>query len=220
MNKNLNYPVISVNSIKGELIGKGTDKLVYRDLSDPDRCLKVVPDNNEALIKKMAREVDYYKYLARKNIHPAFVPAFMGEFRGDGCIGFFQECFMLKQDGGKYDSVLNLYDYIETSGLEEDEINALLNKLRMGLYQSGVVVSDMHGLNILVASKNGISRMVIIDGYGFSEFIPLWKWIPILRRMKIDRQWKKFMLRFNGYMNGKGIGSSFGSFDQRLLYAQ
>lgn len=186
------YPTIDLEKIKGIELGRGSNKIVYCHKEHPDRCLKICLKNKATTTIK---EIEYFKFLKKRQIQASFIPEFYGAFEGDNYIGLEQESFTDKQNGGQYDSVRFLSDCICDPASNLEEIMQMLDALKNEMIQSNVIVSDLHGRNIFRIVKGQCIRLVIIDGYGSPEAFPLPQYFRFLGKMKIERQWKKLMRR-------------------------
>lgn len=194
------YPDINLEKVKGSELGRGADKIVYRHLQKPSHCLKICSKNRSNATQ---REIRYFEFLKKRNVHASFIPEFYGAFEGADFIGFEQECILDKANGGQYDFVLPLSKYIRDPASNLSEIRDMLAKLKKEMILTNVIVCDLHGLNILVVGKKSSKYLVVIDGYGSPEFIPLPKYFSFFGKMKIERQWKKLETRLERAFNEK-----------------
>ena len=194
------YPEIDLEKVKGTQLGKGADKIVYRHSGIPSHCLKICSKNRANATK---REIEYFKFLKNRNVHASFIPEFYGAFEGDDYIGFEQESIIDKESGGSYDSVVSLCDFILDPSSNVSKIQKMLDALKAEMIKTNVIVCDLHGLNILHVTKDSSERLMVIDGYGVPEFIPLAKYTHFFGKLKIERQWKKLMMRLERYFNEK-----------------
>ena len=194
------YPKIDLDKIKGPKLGKGMDKDVYLHSQNPDRCLKICPKNRTNATK---REIEYFKFLKKRNIHASFIPEFYGAFEGNDYIGFEQECYLDKTRGGEYDSVVFLNQYIRDPNSNLSEIKQMLDDLKAAMIRHNVIICDLHGDNIFCVVKGSSVRFVVIDGYGSPEFIPFPKYLRFFGKLKIERQWKKLLSRLEPAFNSR-----------------
>lgn len=186
------YPTINLQKIRGSEIGRGAEKIVYRHADDPNLCIKLCAKNNARSIR---REIKYFNFLEKKQIKASFVPKFYGAFQAENTIGFLQECFLDKSNGGEFDSVSQLYSYITSGSCDLDEVLEMLEALKKEMVQKNIIVCDLHSYNFLRVEKNGHARLIIIDGYGSPEILPLPQYLSFFGKFKIERQWKKFYRR-------------------------
>ena len=194
------YPTIDLEKIKGSKLGKGAEKVVYRHNEYPNRCIKICSKNNA---RSIIREIEYFKFLNKHQIEASFIPKFYEAFENQDCIGFIQESFVDKQNGGSFDSVSLLYDYISSPVSDLTEVLKLLDELKDEMIHKNIIISDLHGWNFFRVVEDGRARLVIIDGYGSPEILPLPQYICFLGRLKIERQWKKLYRRLEPVIQKK-----------------
>lgn len=130
-----------------------------------------------------------------KNHKFSCIPTFYGAFTVTNFIGFEQECYLSKEQGGIYDFSCFLEDYILDLNNTENLIFNLLNQLKTEMLSQHIVCSDLHPWNILYVEKGTISKLVIIDGFGTTELIPYYRYINFFAKQKINRQWSKLQRR-------------------------
>lgn len=194
------YPTIDLEKIKGTQLGKGAEKVVYRHNEYPDRCIKICSKNNA---RSIIREIEYFKFLEKHQIKASFIPKFYEAFESDKTVGFIQESFIDKQNGGSFDSVSLLNDYIISPISDLSEELKMLNELKNEMIHKNIIISDLHGWNIFRVVENRRARLVIIDGYGSPEILPLPQYIRFLGKLKIERQWKKLYRRLEPIIQKK-----------------
>lgn len=181
-------------SIKGQKIGEGSEKLCFIKLTDPARCLKVSCKDK---CKQILREIKYFNSLKLEQRNVSFLPKFFCVFETKEFIGYEQECFVERQKGGIYDKVETLWCYINNSKISEEEIKKELESIKTEMISKNVICCDLHGGNILKVRLGDTSKFVVVDGFGAPEFFPICKYIRCLGRMKIERQWRKFIRRIS-----------------------
>lgn len=171
----------------GKLIGKGMERACYENKDNPNTCFKVSRKEHS---KQTLREGAYFKYLQKKNISPSFMPKFIGLYETE-------DFFILEQERVKNTEEIKtqtLRDFVfKASEDQMVKLEKLLENLKEEMLRLNVIVSDMRTTNILVLTHNDEPfKIMIFDGYGTPEFIPLPNIIPFLGAKKIERQWNKF----------------------------
>lgn len=180
----------SIEEIKGRLIGKGSEKECYLHKSDNTRCLKIAHVNT---CKQVKREIKYFEYLRKTGkIQATFVPKFYGAFKTPEFIGYEQECFLDRNKGGSFDVACPLWQCLKSSDCNKEQIRNELLLLKYEMVKFNIICNDLHEGNIFWIQNGLISKMVIIDGFGSSELIPLCKYFNYFGKKKIERQWNKF----------------------------
>lgn len=194
------YPTIDLEKIKGAELGRGAEKIVYRHNDYPDRCIKVCSKRKAS---SAIREIEYFKFLKKRKIDASFIPKFYEAFENEDCIGFVQESFVDKQNGGSFDSVSLLNNYISSPISDLSEVLKMLDDLKNEMIHKNIIISDLHGGNIFRVVENGCPRLVIVDGYGSPELFPLTQYIRFLGKLKMERQWKKLYRRLEPFIQTK-----------------
>ena len=111
----------------GKEIGCGSERKCYIKALDPCRCLKISKRQNS---DQTIREIKYFEFLQKRGIEASFIPKFYGAFETDDCIGYEQECFLIKENGGIYDDVLPFDRYILSKPNEIEKIKIELMALK------------------------------------------------------------------------------------------
>ena len=177
--------------IFGEVLGKGAEKVCYANPYNPLTCYKV---STKYHAKATKREISFFIRLEQNAIHSSFLPKFYGFFENSDFVGYEQERFK-NADG----TSLPVLDFIPIATEEQiNELNQFLKKLKQELITKNLIISDLAPRNLaLQLSKSGkIVRLVIIDGFGSPEFIPIAEYFKFFGEKKIERQWKKFEIRY------------------------
>lgn len=180
----------------GKFLGRGVERFCYENLNNPGTCLKV---SKKTLSKQTLREVSYFRYLQKKGIQPSFMPKFIGLHENNDSYILEQEYFKSNQT----QVVTGLKDFI-AQAKDEDirELENFLPKIKEEMVRLNVIVSDMRTTNFLVITQDKkISKVIIFDGYGAPEFLHLPNICPLLGKLKIERQWKKFLRYYSTEKN-------------------
>ena len=171
------------------LIGQGSERKCYQDPQNPARLIKISPKDNA---KQSLREIEYYQYLIDHKVPFDHIPRFYGKFEQDGFIGVEQE--MILAEPGSSEPAQRLREYLDQSPSESEiaELHIALDKLKDYLMQWSIVVSDLQISNVVIQKNEDGIRLVIIDGLGGTELIPLSHWFKSICRQKTVRHWAKF----------------------------
>lgn len=171
------------------LIGGGSERKCYQDPQDPARLIKVSPKQDA---KQTLREIEYYRYLMDHKVPFDHIPLFYGKFEQDGLIGIEQE--LILDSPGSTEPAQHLHKYLDQP-LSDAQIAGLhqaFAKFKDYLMKWDIVISDLQLSNVVV-HKNGDSiHLVMIDGLGSTELIPVSRWFKRICRQKTDRHWAKF----------------------------
>lgn len=182
-----------IESIKGVLIGKGSEKECFLHKIDNTKCLKMGRTNN---CKQIKREIKYFEYLQRTGkCQASFVPKFYGSFKTLDFIGYEHECFLDRSKGGIFDVACPLWQCLKTSNCNKHQIRKELLQLKDEMIKFNIICNDLHEGNIFRVQTEYQSKFVIIDGFGAPELIPICKYVKFVGSNKICRQWEKFRQR-------------------------
>ena len=164
---------------------RGSDKVCYVSDKHPGCLLKLSPLERET---QMLREIQYFEFLKKRGIEPSFMPKFYGRCSDEKHVGFVQELLAGERVKPLY-SILKSRYQTSLAAVED----ALLD-LKREMLEKNIIILDLHGANIIGDEET--LRFWVIDGYGTPEFIPLPKYSRFFGRLKIERQWAKFVLRY------------------------
>lgn len=175
----------------GKFLGRGAERFCYENLDNPDTCLKVSKKNSW---KQTRRELVYVRYLKKRGITPSFMPKFYDLHETEDSYILEQEYF---RDTATT-RVMTIREYVPVAtddGLKV--LDRLLDDIKAEMIRFNIIVCDLRTTNCMVLiESNTPKRVVIFDGYGSPEFIPLPNWCPFLGKRKIKRQWQKLMQRY------------------------
>ena len=128
---------------------------------------------------------------AKNGITASFVPGYYGSFVTSYSVGYEQECFLIIEMGGGANVDL-LSRYIESQEFDEDEMKNELRRLKCEMLEKNIICCDLHPGNVIRVSEKCRPRLIVIDGSGAPEFIPICKYVRFFGKKKILRQWEKF----------------------------
>ena len=123
-----------------------------------------------------------------------YLPKYYGSFQDEEIVGYEVELFWA-QDGSAM-TVLEFLKIATPSQICDLEKN--LDNLKNELLQKNIVFSDLAPGNLALRldADGSITQLVMIDGFGSTEFIPISKYFTFFGRSKIQRRWKKFLSRY------------------------
>jgi hypothetical protein len=187
----------------------GGTRRCYVHPDHADRCVKVLrpdrtPEARRALEKGWRRfrnlkgfddqwkELKIYQFLESKKDKRiwAHVPRFFGTVDTDQGVGIVTELF--RNHDGAYPGNL---EQVLPQGMSQGMQVAIQN-FKSWLREVLFLSRDLLPHNIIaIESAPDQFRLVIVDGLGNSEFIPVSDWFQFLARQKIERKIKKFDYR-------------------------
>ena len=128
--------------------------------------------------------------MQKSNIDWTHLAKFYGECETNLGVGLIFE--LIKDYDGTVAKTLNEYFRSNFINFKDPYLKAQLSILKQFLLKQCVVVRDLSENNILVQYFNKDPYLlVVIDGLGHNEFIPIFTLSKTLSRMKIERRWKK-----------------------------
>jgi len=173
------------------LIGKGGVREVFQHPDDPSKCIKIT--FNQEKRRSVKREI-YYLQLYHRRKKPferlARFHGYCSTTKGKGSI------FDLIRDFDGKKSV-KLSDHVAGKAepcLQPTEIFNLLNDLFEHLLRYNIIISDPapHNLLIHYTSANR-KKLVIIDGIGNPQFIPLADFSTHYAHRIIIKKWRYYI---------------------------
>lgn len=168
------------------VIGKGSERICYQHPNDPNLCIKVryrVKRSRD----ESEREFDYAQSLKRPDLAPYALPIEWVETSGGkGLI------FPLIRDGdGSLSMALGkLNDKSKLAGLFDDFAESIL--------ANHLSVTDLRLQNLVLQKNNDGERIVMIDGYGFTnDFLKnLYRVTSVITYIQTKRRLEKFKRSF------------------------
>lgn len=184
----------TMDELRSFLLGQGTERIVFRSPKEKDCVIKLSPLNAQ---KQTRREIRYFRFLQKKGVPFLHIPQFKGEVKVAGYVGFKQEA-VLDADGS-VSRPLTVYLAegwgVSSGGILLPETKVLLDELLHYLLRYNVLPCDLTSPNVLLQRGAERTRLVLIDGIGSMNGIPIAQYIPFLGRQQIKRKWRRFMTR-------------------------
>ncbi|BBI58730.1 YrbL family protein [Vreelandella sulfidaeris] len=172
------------------IIGRGDERTCYQHPDDHARCVKL---SLLTKAKQTRRELRYFRRLQRQGVPFTLIPEFFGVVKDTEVIGIEQQ--LVLDDQGNLPPNVAEYLSAPLTRHQADRFWAGLCALKTYLLTYTVVPCDLVMSNLLVIERTNATTVMLIDGLGSSEFIPLSEYIPWLGRRKIRRKWAKFMAK-------------------------
>ncbi len=169
-------------------IGGGSERKCYRNPQNPTRMVKLSPKQQS---KQTLREIEYYQYLTKNNIPFDHIPRFYGTVKQDGFVGIEQEFITFHPDSDEPAPTLGNYIEQGLTDKQRSQLNAAFIKLHDYILKWNISLCDMQVSNIVVQERPEGIHLMMIDGLGGAEAIPLSRWFSSLGHKKLERHWKK-----------------------------
>ena len=174
-----------------ELIGQGTERVCYKHPNNPSRCIKI---SKKSQSKQTKREIKYLNYLKAKGVSFSHIPEFYNVIETQDSIGMEVE-LVSNFDGSR---ALNIRHYVEENHTSEDitQLKLALKELKDNLIENNIIPCDLLMSNLLVTRLHHGIKVVLIDGFGTADAIPLANYVKFVGNRKIERKWSKFIDKF------------------------
>ena len=187
----------------------GGTRLCFVHPDDSNKCIKVLrhdrtPQERRKLttgIKKFRplkhwddqhKELIAYYQLLNRNTHTVWqhVPEFFGSVETDLGLGIITRVF--RNYDGKFPKNLEQEVPLSLDGILMQGLSEFKHWLRQEL----VITRDLLPHNIIVVrDSTQRCRLMIVDGLGNSEWIPVSTWLRSFARRKVERKIEKFEYR-------------------------
>ena len=175
----------------GPVVATGAERICVRNLKDQFSCFKI---SKKIHSKETRREIKYFKFLKKRGISSSFIPAFIDK-----------EEIIIEQELITDHPEQNLFAFrveefvADASDKQLAKLEQLFRELYRELKDKNIIISDLHAGNMMIYcdEAGNIKRLIVVDGFGSPEAIPLAKYFRYFGRKKIDRQWAKFRRTFD-----------------------
>lgn len=180
--------------------GKNRQCYIYPD--DDRLCVKVLHEHSP--VKTQQRETRYFNYLNKRGTDWDMVVP-------------LKEMVPTNRGLGAVFELLRDYDHQVSRSLEyymlqkNSELDALivseLKRLKKYLLEEIIIFRDLNPLNLLLQQvKPGEYRLMVVDGIGHNDFLPICQMSQHFGREKIKRTWnRKLDYWFSRYDNIFGL---------------
>jgi len=173
-----------INIFKEHLIGKGYNRECYQHPENAQLCIKV----NLPGTQSSDREKKYYQHLLKRGVSWDMIPKYHGDIETSMGLGSVYD--LILDDDGSVSQTLE--SYLNAKHNFSALLQAFLS-LKAYLLQQHIIIMTLHPRNVLCQRKGGdITKMIICDDIGNSDFIPICNYSPYFAKLKITRKWKKF----------------------------
>jgi hypothetical protein len=173
------------------IIGKGSERACYIHPEDALLCVKV---SHSKLTKQTRKEIKYCELLLRQGKLPCQgLPRYLGTVQtslGQGTI--FER---IKNYDGQ--ACLSLHEAFPLLKARQDQTSLKqiidgLAKLKEQLLGNHILVRDLTLKNIFIQyiDENHL-QLILIDGFGNSDFIPIANYLNFYAELKLKRKWQR-----------------------------
>ncbi|MGB0131906.1 PhoP regulatory network protein YrbL [Chlorobium sp.] len=177
-----------VDLTRARVLGKGSSRLCYVHPDDERKCVKVVYTRRKEIIEE---ELKYYRQYERRGVSWDMLARSYGIVHtnmGDGAV------FGLARDfDGEISLTLDRYLPVMRGSAFEGELRAALEVFRAYLFRERIVLRELKPDNVVyqrISPESG--RLVLIDGVGNNQFLPIANYSRIFVRHLLKKKWAKF----------------------------
>lgn len=191
------------------MFSQGGRRCCFHLPDDPTRCIKTLSEAGDPSARK--REAIWYKKLRpashfddnlRERV--AFKQL---ESYGDAVWTHFPKCYGMQETNRGRGIVMDLIcdqdgsisktvrQYIQEQGITS-ELRGAVDEFFDFLLTNRIVTRDILDHNLVVSNSAGSLRLVMIDGFGCSEWIPVSVWLPWIGQRKVCRKIDRFKKRY------------------------
>lgn len=172
-----------------EPIGEGGWRVCYHHPLDPDKCIKVdrIPNKMSVTIK----EVRLLKRFYSRGVSFDLITRYYGQVKTDKGPGYIFR-LVRDYDGRISRSVRYYLEKKNETAIPEDLSHGLI-ELKRFMLSEGIIVGMLEDHNMLyqyIASGKG--RVVLVDGVGNHQFLPVANFFKSAARRVLKRKWKTF----------------------------
>ncbi len=170
---------------KENYIGQGLHQKCYVHPENKFFCLKL-KIKKKVIDPRVDREIQYYKKIKKKGTFD-----FLAQYHGKEITNLgIADVYDLIKDETTNEVSLSVYDYLKMKdSLFSDDLFVLeFEKLKEKLIKNKIIVRDLTAKNVCckVLKDNSI-KLIIIDGVGHRDFIPLVEYFSFFTRRKINK---------------------------------
>ncbi len=178
-------------------IGKGNQRTVYSHPDDPSICIKITKPNSKVAKRRQAREIGFYKSLARRNVSFTNISKYLGKAETSLGTGYLYEK-VLDCDGALSEGLENLLRRLGPDSDASTKLIANIQQLGIFMKDNKIIFHDYlirDNMNILCRKESdGSFTPVIVDGLGDTVLIPILNLSKKHTDKRIVRKWKKFLV--------------------------
>jgi hypothetical protein len=169
------------------LIGEGRNRKCYLHPEDLNLCIKISFKRGQ---RSAAREINYLKRLHKRGKSFAMIADYGGKIQtSEGTGALFQ---LIRDGDGSISKNLEYYLALHNNDITVRMI-ALIENLRKYLIEEYILISDLDLDNILVQKDTfGNFKLIVIDGIGDNNQIPLLEYIKPLGMKRSSKKWDLF----------------------------
>jgi hypothetical protein len=172
-------------------VGKGLAKKCFIHPKNSALCIKI-PYTKDGK-REMNREIKYFNMLKKRGVWCDILPEYYGKVSTNFGEGYVFE--LVKNYDGKVSQ--NLYDYLSSKLLSEDDFSILVEKLKTmkeNMLSHEIITMGLFPINILLRKESENSyNLILINDVGSAALIPIEYYFSFAAHNRVNRKWKKFV---------------------------
>lgn len=192
------------------IFAEGGRRFCFVHPSDPNRCVKTLSENGDPLKRK--KVAVWYKKLRPLSMFDDNLRELKSfqdlEKKGEAVWRYFPRCYGIKKtsrgDGIVTDLIRDadgqisqtVRQYVKARG-KTRELMVALDGFFVFLQTQRLVTRDILDHNLVIqVRKEGVVRVVMIDGFGSSEVLPFSRWFKTVGQRKVARKIARCRARY------------------------
>lgn len=168
-----------------DILGKGTNKIVYRHPGDDTRCIKLpLWDDTDIWY-----ELKYRKVCKNVVENSSMLTKYYGEVDTNLGTGYMFE--LVRDYNGNISETLKDFIFSEQ---DVTKFFSVLKSLRRKLFDEKIITYKLFPDNVMIQRISAQEiRIRIVDGIGMHVFLPLPYYIEFFAKYRIKQIWNRFM---------------------------
>lgn len=172
------------------LIGEGGSRNCYVHPDDENLCIKTIKKKSDQ--RSVDREVGYFKRMKKREQSFKMIAKYYHSVQTSEGRGEVYE--LVRDYNGEISKDLKYYLDLKDKNINQ-KIIKLIEDLRVYLKNENIRFSDLCSHNVLLKKVDENNyEMVVIDGIGDNNQIPLLEYVSFLGIKRSMRKWEKFRL--------------------------
>lgn len=158
----------------GPVVATGAERICVRNLNNEFSCFKI---SKKIHSKETRREIKYFKFLKKRGISSSFIPSFISDFETKDEVIIEQELIADHPEQNLF--AFRVEEFVaDASDNQLTKLEKLFRELYTELKEKNIIISDLHAGNMMIYcdETGNIKRLIVVDGLGSPEAIPLAKY--------------------------------------------
>jgi len=170
-------------------IAEGVYQMCYIHPENEKLCIKF--SKQELSTSRLLYEINYFKKISKKNwkrFEYPFFTKYHGEIETNFGTGYVYD-FITDETTGTISKTMEHYLLHPDPKVTDDMLRKAFERLKRLMIKHRVIANDIRSKNICCKIlKDGSIQMIIVDGVGHRDFIPIVEWSSYFAKKKIERR--------------------------------